>query len=118
MVKRVIKSRRGRASRGVISDTIGKVPIVGPVLKPVLSPVEDFIVKLNKNHGKAGRMGAAIATNSTSFYRTWSSGAEMHVVGRDLVRPVPQNLVSRGTIGELFSVIPANPAYWTGTRVA
>lgn len=42
----------------------------------------------------------------------------MHVSGCDLVRPVPQELVNANGIDELFSVIPCNPAYWTGTRVA
>lgn len=42
----------------------------------------------------------------------------MHVAGRDLVRPVPQKVEANDLIGELFAVVPANPAYWTGTRIA
>lgn len=63
-------------------------------------------------------MAAATATNSRSYFKTWSTGSEMHVAGCDLVRPVPQNLATRGVIGDLFAVIPSNPSYWTGTRIA
>lgn len=112
------------------------IPGVGPVLKPVVGGVENFLLGANNSvrpssnrRGRRaapappsiaskGRMGAAISTESRSYFRTWSTGDEMHVAGCDLVRPVPQNVTSKTDLGELFSVIPANPAYWTGTRVA
>lgn len=53
-----------------------------------------------------------------SYFRTYSRGSEMHVVGRDLVTPIPNNVVGRDYLEQLFTVIPANPAYWTGTRIS
>lgn len=57
-------------------------------------------------------------SSSQSAFRTWSTGNEMHVVGRDLVRPVPEALEINSLNNELFAVVTANPAYWTGTRIA
>lgn len=130
------RRQRSRQSRGLIGDLVGMIPGVGPVLKPVVGGVENFLLGANNSArpssnrrgrraapmppsiASKGRMGAAISTESRSYFRTWSTGDEMHVAGCDLVRPVPQNVTSKTDLGELFSVIPANPAYWTGTRVA
>lgn len=38
------------------------------------------------------------------------------VSGCDLVYPIPEQLLSNGDI--LFSIIPANPAYWLGTKIS
>lgn len=42
----------------------------------------------------------------------------LRVSGCDLVYPLPARIASTSAEEFLFSVIPANPAYWTGTRVA
>lgn len=44
----------------------------------------------------------------------------MRVAGCDLVYPLPTQVFSVNDDGDefLFTVIPVNPAYWTGTRVA
>lgn len=43
----------------------------------------------------------------------------MRVAGCDLVYPLPAAIATQNTTDEfLFSVIPSNPAYWTGTRIA
>lgn len=42
----------------------------------------------------------------------------MRVSGCDLVYPLPSSIQTGPTDEFLFSLIPANPAYWTGTRIA
>lgn len=90
--------RRGgrRQQRGVIGNALGYIPGIGGVLKPVVGGVEDFVVALNRpKPGKSGpiasrgRMAAANVGQNQSFFQTWSTGSDMHVMGRDLVRPVP-----------------------------
>lgn len=46
------------------------------------------------------------------------SANSLRVAGCDLVYPLPARVTSTSAEEFLFSVIPANPAYWTGTRVA
>lgn len=122
--KRQLKKKQ--ISRGVIGDLLGYIPGVGPVLKPIVGGVEDFVVNANRGKQKktnrsvvrAGNVAAARSMASRSSFRTYTDGTDMHCVGCDLVRPVPQNLASRALLDDLFSVIPANPAYWGGTRIA
>lgn len=47
------------------------------------------------------------------FSRTATSA---RVSGCDLVYPIPDSIATDGSY--IFAVIPANPAYWTGTRIA
>lgn len=118
------RSRRMQ-SRGVIGDFIKAIPAIGWLGGPV-GAFEDFILRLNKPKATrlraagraAGRMAVASANANASYFRTYSRGTDMHVEGRDLVTPIPNNLASRAIQESLFSVIPANPAYWTGTRIA
>lgn len=62
---------------------------------------------------------ASYANHVRPSFRVLNKSANsMRVAGCDLVYPLP-NSISTGPVGDfLFSVIPANPAYWTGTRIA
>lgn len=45
------------------------------------------------------------------------TGTSMRVRGRDLIYKIPNNLESNNNT-DVITVIPCNPAYWTGTRMA
>lgn len=60
---------------------------------------------------------AAYASHVRPRFNMVSRGREEIVVsGADLVYPLPTTVSSGDT--DLFSIIPCNPAYWTGTRIA
>lgn len=40
------------------------------------------------------------------------------VKGNDLVTSIPHEIIATDGNLSIFSVIPANPAYWGGTRIA
>lgn len=56
-----------------------------------------------------------------SFKREFSilrqTGTSMRVKGRDLIYKIPNSLESNNNT-DVITVIPCNPAYWTGTRMA
>jgi len=45
------------------------------------------------------------------------TGTSMRVKGRDLIYKIPNNLETNNKT-DVITVIPCNPAYWTGTRMA
>lgn len=45
-------------------------------------------------------------------------GNSVRVTGRDLIYPIPDSLVAPIQTTNVIAVIPANPVYWTGTRIA
>jgi len=61
------------------------------------------------------------AAYTKSFKREFSilrqTGTSMRVKGRDLIYKIPNNLESNNKT-DVITVIPCNPAYWTGTRMA
>lgn len=62
-----------------------------------------------------------VAAYTKSFKREFSilrqNGTSMRVKGRDLIYKIPNNLESNNNT-DVITVIPCNPAYWTGTRMA
>lgn len=63
------------------------------------------------------QMGAAEVGNfDRQFNVLDKTGTTVTVAGRDLVYSVPTQLADTNT--PIIAVIPANPAYWAGTRVA
>lgn len=59
---------------------------------------------------------AAYATHVRSRFSSSVRGDEVRIVGCDLVYNIPTTVVSGDYT--LFCVIPSNPAYWDGTRIA
>lgn len=59
---------------------------------------------------------AAYATHVRARFSAVTSGDEVRISGCDLIYNIPTTLASSG--GTLFCVIPSNPAYWDGTRIA
>jgi hypothetical protein len=51
------------------------------------------------------------------FYNRRITGTSATVAGCDLVYQIPDNLSTNST-SSVITIIPANPAYWTGTRIA
>lgn len=62
-------------------------------------------------------MPAAYATHVTPYFRSSAGSRDtLRLAGCDLVRPISS---TAGTgAGNIFAVIPANPAYWEGTKIA
>lgn len=60
---------------------------------------------------------AAYATHVRPRFTTRITGSGMEVRGCDLVYQIPADL-SVVSDEELMAIIPANPAYWIGTRIA
>lgn len=64
------------------------------------------------------RMAAAVIKNFKKDFQVLSqTGNTMRVKGRDLVYSIPSTLNTQNDT-DIMTVIPANPAYWTGTRVS
>lgn len=70
----------------------------------------------NPSWGRA--LPAAYASHVRPRLNVLATGENtVRVSGCDLVYPLPNN-VETGFNSAIFAVIPCNPAYWTGTRVA
>lgn len=67
------------------------------------------------------RRRALPAAFTKSFKREFNilrqTGTSMRVKGRDLIYKIPTNLQSNNNT-DIITVIPCNPAYWLGTRMA
>lgn len=68
---------------------------------------------------RGNRIAAASAkTLAKKFNVLRQNGTSVRVTGRDLIYPIPDNLTAPIQSTNIIAVIPANPAYWTGTRIA
>lgn len=64
------------------------------------------------------RMPAANTKNMNRDFRIlYQDGNTVRVTGRDLVYQIPSDIVSQYN-SDIITVIPANPCYWLGTRIA
>lgn len=65
------------------------------------------------------RIAAASAQSlAKKFTVLRQNGNSVRVTGRDLIYPIPDTLTAPIQTTNVIAVIPANPAYWTGTRIA
>lgn len=65
------------------------------------------------------KVAAASAANfSKRFNIMRQNGNSVRVSGRDLIYAIPDTLTAPVQSTNVIAVIPANPAYWTGTRIA
>lgn len=140
-------TRRRRNATPDVTGIFDIVKMLLPMLKPLLSsipgigPILDILLKILdgggsvKSYRRADRRFrqltgrsfnqllnnrstlpmAAVRRNRSSF-ATRGAGTDMHVSGCDLVRSIPSELITGDD--SIFMAIPANPAYWTGTRIA
>jgi hypothetical protein len=68
---------------------------------------------------RGNRIAAASAKSlAKKFSILRQNGTSVRVTGRDLIYPIPDNLTAPIQSTNIIAVIPANPAYWTGTRIA
>nr|UCS96361.1 MAG: putative protein [Riboviria sp.] len=109
------------------SNSLGKVlsSVLGGGLAPARQRSNNKPKRRpGKRGGRAGRgwtraLPASYATHVKSSFRIRRVGDGVRVVGSDLVTPLPATITTlSGTQDLLFSVITANPLYWTGTRIA
>jgi hypothetical protein len=61
---------------------------------------------------------ASALTMRKKFTVLRQQGNSVRVTGRDLIYPIPDSLVAPMQSTNVIAVIPANPVYWTGTRIA
>jgi len=61
---------------------------------------------------------ASALTLRKKFTVLRQQGNSVRVTGRDLIYPIPDSLVAPIQSTNVIAVIPANPVYWTGTRIA
>lgn len=65
------------------------------------------------------KIAAASAQNfRKKFTMLRQNGNSVRVTGRDLIYSIPDDLTSPIQDTNVITVIPANPAYWKGTRIA
>lgn len=61
---------------------------------------------------------ASAKTFNKKFNVLRQNGNSVRVTGRDLIYSIPDDLTSPIQESNVITVIPANPAYWKGTRIA
>lgn len=61
---------------------------------------------------------ASALTMKKRFTVLRQQGNSVRVTGRDLIYPIPDSLVAPIQTTNVIAVIPANPVYWSGTRIA
>lgn len=59
---------------------------------------------------------ASVPTLAKQFSILYQDGNTVKVTGRDLIYQIPQTLTAQSA-SQVITVIPANPAYWIGTRI-
>lgn len=65
------------------------------------------------------RMPAAYTKSFSKFFKiVKQDGNSMTVRGRDLVYSIPDNLIATYQDTNIITIIPCNPCYWLGTRIA
>jgi hypothetical protein len=78
-----------------------------------LNNIQNRNRRLNRN-----RMPAANTKNMNRDFRIlYQDGNTVRVTGRDLVYQIPSDIISQYN-SDIITVIPANPCYWLGTRIA
>lgn len=70
-------------------------------------------------NGRRRRMPIATTISIPKFFRTIkTNGTSVTVSGCDLIYSIPNTTEAQNQSTTVISMIPANPAYWTGTRIA
>lgn len=76
------------------------------------------IIRRQRRANNRIRLPAAITTSVPKTFNTvQQNGTTATVAGTDLIYKIP-SAISSGSTSQVITVIPANPAYWTGTRIA
>lgn len=79
-------------------------------------------VRKNNRIAKVKQIPMAYATSQKKphFRRISSKNSEQEIIieGEDLIIPTPNTLPTTSTHNSLFLTVPANPLYWTGTRIS
>lgn len=75
--------------------------------------------KKRTNIIRGRKIAAASAKNfNKKFTILRQNGNSVRVTGRDLIYSIPDDLTAPIQTSNVITVIPANPAYWKGTRIA
>lgn len=86
-----------------------------------IKKIKRKVKKLTKNIRKRPRARGMYAATTKGFKKDFQvlsqSGNTMRVKGRDLVYSIPTSLSTENDC-DVITVIPCNPAYWTGTRIS
>lgn len=74
--------------------------------------------RLRNNRQQRGIPAASTMSFKKKFTVLRQNGNSVRVTGRDLIYSIPDDLTSPIQSTNVITVIPANPAYWKGTRIA
>lgn len=108
MNNKLSKIKRNKANKRQVNRLKRKVNRNNRKLRNQLK-----IIKRNRRN----RMPAAVITTfRKQFSILQQSGTSMRVHGRDLIYKIPELLSPSSA--DVMTVIPCNPAYWTGTRIS
>lgn len=73
--------------------------------------------KVNNIRNRNKMPAANVKTMNRDFRILYQDGNSVRVTGRDLVYQIPSDITSQYN-SDIITVIPANPCYWLGTRIA
>lgn len=103
-----LRKNKGKQLRNVRNKIVRNQRIISNKINRVRN--------INKRY-RRNRMPAAI---TSSFKRQFNilkqTGTSMRVHGKDLIYKIPDVIANNS--GDVMTIIPCNPAYWTGTRMS
>lgn len=86
-------------------------------LAKTINNIKSKINKVVKAPNKKFIPAANTKNMNKDFRILYQDGTTVKVTGRDLVYAIPDNLAQQNQT-DVITVIPANPCYWTGTRIS
>jgi hypothetical protein len=101
-----------------------KIKLNNKIKQNINRKINNKIKKLKRNIRGANRRrnnnripAANTRTMNRDFRILYQDGNTVKVTGRDLVYKIPSDITDQEGTG-IITVIPANPCYWLGTRIA
>jgi len=82
----------------------------------IISNKVNRIRNINKRYRRNRMPAAIISSFRKQFNILKQTGTSMRVHGRDLIYKIPDVIANNS--GDVMTIIPCNPAYWTGTRMS
>jgi len=105
-------------NKNKINNNNKKINNIKKNLNKKINRISKRIAKTRRNRGPRRGIPAANTNRmNRDFQILYQDGNTVKVTGRDLVYKIPETIVDQQNTG-VITVIPANPCYWLGTRIA